>query len=248
MTQAGSDQIDDKIEASCQPRVHSAHTSYWLSVRTLNHPQTILLICCFTCHIPWPLHCTCMESRHWDGYLAITKCPQQLSRLLIENLPYSIYVQSKSCRRIQILVNTRSRNIYINFVFVWILKLHSVFSHWTGIFARIYWIKMCFEIFPLKNPVWRNLQDLKDFRGIFNIVGSANQLKQSPVKVKGQSADLNWSIDNICRGSTLIFKHWPRTTLHRLHFLTQHFLYPVLQRKVKVHVVTRHSAYNFRNS
>ena len=98
---------------------------------------------------------------------------------------------------------------YIYFVFVWILKLHSVFSHWTGIFARIYWIKMCFEIFPLKNPVWRNLQDLKDFRGIFNIVGSANQLEQSPEKVKGQTAGWNWSIDNICRGSTLIFKHWP---------------------------------------
>ena len=136
--------------------------------------------------------------------------------------------------------------MYLFFAFVWILKLHLVFSHRTGIFARNHWI--CFEIFPLKNPVWRNLQDSKDFRRIFNIVGSVNQLEQSPVKVKGQSADLNWSIDNICRGSTLIFKHWPRTTLHRLHFLTQHFLYPVLQPKVKVHVVTRHSAYNFRNS
>ena len=114
---------------------------------------------------------------------------------------------------------------YIYFVFVWILKLHSVFSHWTGIFARIFWMKMCFEIFPLKNPVWRNLQDLKDFRGIFNIVGSANQLEQSPEKVKGQAAGLNWSIDNICRGSTLIFKHWP-------HTVTLTFSYQVLQRKV----------------
>ena len=237
MTQAGSDQIDDKIEVSCQPRVHSAHTSYWLSVRTLKHPQSILLICCFTCHIPWALHCTCMKSRHWDGYLAITKCPQQLSRLLIENLPYSIYVQSKSCRRIQILVNTRSRNIYIYFVFVWILKLHSVFSHWTGIFARIFWIKMCYEIFPLKIPVWRNLQDLKDFRGIFNIVGSENQLvEQSPEKVKGQTAGLNWSIDNICRGSTLIFKHWPRIVTFNQFC------------NVKlVHVVIRHWADIFRN-
>ena len=135
MTQVGCDEIDDKmgdsLPTTCsQAIIRPPHTSYSSTCKNLKTHHTILLICsCILYNTLGPLmHRTC-KSRHWNGYLAITKCPQQLSRLLIENLPYSIYVQSKSCRRIQILVNTRSRNIYIHFVFVWILKLHSVFSH-----------------------------------------------------------------------------------------------------------------------